>query len=162
VRLRLAGLAVGALVALNACGGSDSSASDSSAADSSAGDPDAGSFSAAADQSTCVADAKAVDSFPHGYPSDFPMPPQTVVFSAQDRGAEGVVVTGVTDLAFKDVLAALNGPAQDAGYKVTSGETEEHDAEADWEGNGYRGRWAIRESAQCAGETVVQVLSSRQ
>jgi hypothetical protein len=156
--------AVGAallLIALAACGNDSSSGS---AGDQSA-DPDAGTssdqFTAAADQTTCVADAKAVDSFPDGYPSDFPMPAQTVVYSVEDRGEDGVVVTGVTDLAFKDVLAALNGPAQDAGYKATSGETEERDAEANWEGNGYRGRWAIRESAHCPGETVVQVLSSK-
>jgi hypothetical protein len=88
------------------------------------------------------------------------MPPQTIVYDAEDRGDEGVVVTGVTDLPFTDVLGALNGPAQDAGFTVTSGETEEHDAEANWSGNGYRGRWAIRESATCPGETVVQVLAA--
>ncbi len=137
--------------ALSGCAGSDSST---------AGDPDEEELSAAADRSTCVADATAVESLPDGYPPDFPMPPQTVVYDAEDRGEEGVVVTGVTDLPFKEVLDALNGPAQDAGYKVTSGETEEHDAEANWAGNGYRGRWAIRESAECPGETVVQILAT--
>ena len=148
----VAALAVIALLSLAACGGSDSSAAGD--------DPDEEEFSAAADRSTCLADAQPVDGFPEGYPADFPMPPQTVVYDAEDRGTEGVVVTGVTDLAFKDVLAALNGPAQDAGFKVTNGETEEHDAEANWDGNGYRGRWAIRESASCPGETVVQVLAT--
>jgi hypothetical protein len=71
------------------------------------------------------------------------------------------VVTGVTSTPFRKVLAALNGPAQRAGFKVTDGETEEHDAEANWVGNGYRGRWAIRESGSCPGETVVQVLSTK-
>jgi hypothetical protein len=150
VRSILTALTVGVLLALSACGGTDSSASV---------DPHQQGFSAAADRSTCLADAKMVTSLPVGYPIAFPMPPQTVVYDAEDRGSEGVVVTGVTDLPFKDVLAALNGPAQDAGYKVTNGETEEHDAEANWEGNGYRGRWAIRESASCPGDTVVQVLS---
>jgi hypothetical protein len=45
---------------------------------------------------------------------------------------------------------------------VTSGETEEDDAEANWAGNGYVGRWAIKKSATCPGETVVQLLSQRQ
>ncbi len=152
MRAGLAGLTVAALLSLAACGGSDSSATGE--------DPDAEEFSAAADRSTCLDDAQPVGDIPDGYPTDFPMPPQTVVYDAEDRGAEGVVVTGVTDLAFKDVLAALNGPAQDAGFKVTNGETEEHDAEANWAGNGYRGRWAIRESASCTGETVVQVLAT--
>jgi hypothetical protein len=149
VATSVAALLVAATLA--GCGGSDSST---------AGDPDEEEFSAAADRSTCLADASPVDSLPDGYPADFPKPPQTIVYAAEDRGEEGVVVTGVTDLPFTDVLDALNGPAQDAGFTVTSGETEEHDAEANWSGNGYRGRWAIRESATCPGETVVQVLAA--
>lgn len=121
---------------------------------------DKGDFEQAADRNTCVADATKVSHLPSGFPQDFPFPPKTVVYSAQDRGKEGVVATGVTSLPFKQVLAALNGPAQDAGYKVTNGETEKHDAEANWAGNSYRGRWAIRESGTCDGETVVQVLAA--
>ena len=108
---------------------------------------------------TCLADAKQVASLPDGFPSDFPFPSKTIVYDAEDRGGDGVIATGVTDLPFKQVLAALNGPAQDAGFKVEDGETEEHDAEADWKGNGFEGRWAIRESGTCTGETVVQVVA---
>jgi hypothetical protein len=118
-------------------------------------------FGAAADTSTCAQDAQQVSSYPDGFPARFPFPPKTVVFHAEDRGADGVVVTGVTRTPFKQVLASLNGPTQRAGFKVTNGETEEHDAEANWTGNGYRGRWAIRESGSCPGETVVQVLSAK-
>ena len=118
-------------------------------------------FSKAADLSTCTKDAKPVATpYPDGFPTDWPFPDQTVVFSAQDRGADGVVVSAISKAAFKDVLATMNGPVEKAGYKVDKGETEEHDAEAEWSGNGYHGRWAIRESATCAGETVVQVLSA--
>jgi hypothetical protein len=115
----------------------------------------------AADTKTCVADAHAVTSYPAGFPKGFVFPDKTVVFHAEDRGPDGVVVTGVTSLPFKQVLASLNGPTQRAGYKVTRGETEEHDAEANWSGHGYRGRWAIRTSGSCPGETVVQVLSTK-
>lgn len=117
--------------------------------------------SGAADRSTCLAQADAV-ALPDGFPRGFPFPGRTVVYDVEDRGDAGTIATGVTDLPFKQVLAGLNGPAQEAGFKVTSGETEEHDAEASWEGNGYRGRWAIRESSSCEGETVVQVLARRE
>jgi hypothetical protein len=137
---------------LSACDG-DAAASE---------DHDSEALSVAADRSTCLADAKPVDALPDGYPEDFPLPPHTVAYDAEDRGEEGVIVTGVTDLPFQQVLQALNGPAQDAGFKVTNGETEEHDAEANWEGNGFRGRWAIRESASCDGEVVIQLLSKKQ
>lgn len=145
--MRGAILAGALLLAMTACG-----------SDPDAADPDAGD-GAAADRSTCVADAEAVADIPEGYPADFPMPPQTVVYDAEDRGAEGVVVTGVTDLPFSEVLDSLNGPAQEAGFAITEGETEEHDAEANWSSDGFRGRWAIRESSSCPGETVVQVLA---
>lgn len=114
----------------------------------------------AADRNVCVAKATKV-STPEGFPTDFPIPPGAVVYDGQDRGDDGVVVTAVTRQPFKDVLAALNGPAQKAGFKVTEGETEKHDAEANWTGNGYRGRWAIRESGSCPGETVIQVLAAK-
>ena len=151
-RVRLVATVAALLLAVTGCGGGSTQAKDR--------DKDKHDFEQAADRSTCVADAKQVSRLPAGFPQHFPFPSQTVVYSAEDRGAEGVVVTGVTSLPFKQVLAALNGPAQDAGYKVTSGETEEHDAEANWTGNHFRGRWAIRESGTCDGETVVQVLAA--
>ena len=115
----------------------------------------------AADRSTCLADATpAATPYPDGAPTDWPFPPSTVVFSVEDRGDSGIILTGVTSTPFQDVLDFMNGTVQDAGFKVTEGETEDHDAEANWEGNGYRGRWAIRESGTCPGETVIQVLST--
>ena len=114
----------------------------------------------AADRSTCLADAQAAATpYPGGVPTDWPWPVATVVFDAEDRGADGTILTATTSTAFTVVLAFLNGTVSDAGYAVTSGETEEHDAEANWSGNGFHGRWAIRESGTCPGETVIQVLS---
>lgn len=151
-RRRLAGSAVVAAMLLlpTACDGGDSDAAD----------PDAGGFSAAADTDTCVKDASQVTSTPDGYPTDFPLPSGTVVFHVEDRGEEGVIATGVTATPFDDVLAAMNA-AKRAGFEVTDGETEEDDAEANWTGNGFTGRWAIKTSAVCPGETVVQLLSKR-
>jgi hypothetical protein len=120
-------------------------------------------FEKAADTSTCVADAKPfTGTKPAGYPADFPLPQGAVLYAVQDRGGDGVVSTAVVKADLKAVLADLNGPAQQAGFKITSGETEDHDAEANWEGGGYRGRWAIRDSASCEGEVVIQLLSKKQ
>ncbi len=120
-----------------------------------------GDLAKAADGTTCVADAKRVTSLPSGFPASFPIPKGAVVYHAEDRGKDGVIVSAITSAPIKDVLAALNGPAQKAGFKVTSGETEKHDAEANWSGNGFRGRWAIKESATCKGEVSIQVLAAR-
>jgi hypothetical protein len=146
-RLLLAPLVTALLLLPTACGGGEES-----------GDPDADQFSAAGDTSTCLADAQQVTSYPDGYPHGYPMPTGTVVFSVEDRGADGVVATGVTATPFDEVLRDMNAAAE-AGYKRTSGETEEDDAEANWTGHGFTGRWAIKKSASCSGETVVQLLS---
>ena len=125
-------------------------------------DKDAGhEFSAAADRNICKADAKPLGSpYGDGFPQEFPFPPQTTVYDYEDRGDTGAIVTGITSAPFKDVLDHLNHAAVDAGFAITEGETEEHDAEANWTSQEYRGRWAIRESATCPGETVVQVLAA--
>jgi hypothetical protein len=125
-----------------------------------ASDPDTDQLSTAADTSTCVDDATTVSSFPDGYPQDFPMPKGTVVFHVEDRGQDGVIATGVTATPFDDVLKALND-AKQAGFAVTSGETEDNDAEANWTGHGYLGRWAIKKSASCPDQTVIQLLSKK-
>ena len=151
-----AALAATALLAgtLSACGGQNASekASEQKAEEG---------FSAAADLSTCRDEAGPADT-PYGdaFPQDWPFPAKTVVFNAEDRGADGTIVTAISSTPFKQILAFMNHDVVGEGFAIEKGETEEHDAEAEWEGNGYRGRWAIRESAQCQGETVIQVLST--
>jgi hypothetical protein len=139
------------LLLLTACGGGGGADSADSAA---------GGLASAADTSTCVRDAQPVTSTPGGYPTSFPLPDGTVVFHVEDRGQDGVIATGVTGTPFDDVLASMNA-ASKSGFKLTSGETEEDDAEADWSGQGFTGRWAIKKSASCPGETVIQLLSKR-
>jgi hypothetical protein len=140
------------VLALTSCSGGESDA------DPDAHDSDAGGFSAAAGTDTCVDDATAVTSTPDGYARSFPLPEGTVVYHVEDRGQDGVIATGVTATPFDEVLHAMNA-AEQAGFHVTSGETEDDDAEANWTGNGFVGRWAIKKSAACPGQTVIQLLS---
>lgn len=108
----------------------------------------------------CAKDAPAKQvGLPSGFPSDFPLPPGTVVFSADNRGQDGIVVTGVTSTPFKSVLAALQSQLPAHGYTPKEGETEPHDAESNWTSASFDGRWAIREIPQCAGDTLVNVLA---
>lgn len=145
---------------LAGCGdGSGSSGSESASEKAKEG----AGFEKAADTSTCVADAKAYSgTLPASFPRAFPLPDGTVLYNVEDRGADGVIGTGVVKAGLDDVLAVLNGKAQDDGFAISDGETEDHDAEANWAGNGFRGRWAIRDSATCDGEVVIQLLSKQQ
>jgi hypothetical protein len=143
--------AAGLVLSLPACGGTAST--DKGKADE--------HESRAADTSTCAADAKAVPT-PYGgeFPDGWPFPGGTTVYDVEDRGDQGTIVTAISTAPFQQVLDFLNHEVVAAGFRIESGETEKHDAEAEWVGNGHRGRWAIRQSAQCPGETVVQVLAA--
>jgi hypothetical protein len=144
--------AVALLLVLGACGGKATTAEERSGERG---------LEQAADRTTCAADAKAVAT-PYGgqFPGGWPFPPGTTVYDVEDRGAQGTIVTAISTAPFRTILDFLNGDVVRAGFRVESGETEEHDAEAEWAGQGHRGRWAIRESASCPGETVIQVLAA--
>jgi hypothetical protein len=156
VRRAAAALAAAALLgaSLSSCGGK-SEAEKEREAKAKEG------FSAAADMKTCSKDAKpAAKPYGSSFPKSWPFPQQSIVFNAEDRSGAGTIVTAVSSAPFKDVLAFMNKDVVAAGFKIKDGETEAHDAEAEWAGHGYTGRWAIRESASCHGDTVIQVLSA--
>jgi squalene cyclase len=160
--VRAAALAAALLLglpALTACGGgSDAEESSSERAREQAAEQE---LETAADRSTCRADAEAVDApYADGFPQAWVFPPDTTVYDVEDREGTGVIVTGISSAQFADILDFLNHDAVDAGFAVTEGETEEHDAEANWKAGDEVGRWAIRESADCPGETVVQVFAA--
>jgi len=155
-RSALSGLLTLAVMALAGC---DTDADSSSGADSE--EAKDGDLAVAADQSTCRDEATEL---PEPYSSDFPsawlFPPETTVFDVEERPSAGTIVTAVSTLPFQDVLTFLNEDEVDAGFAITDGETEEDDAEANWTSEDHRGRWTIRKSAECPGETVVQVLAA--
>lgn len=145
---------------LSACGAGDTSTA-ASGGTSSEGSPESdGDHEMAPDQNTCVADAQALDApYADGFPDAFVFPPHTVVYDVENRDGTGVIVTAVTSTPFAEVLQFMNGTEVAAGFKILTGETEDHDAEANWKSRDQTGRWAIRESGSCAGETVIQVLA---
>ncbi|HEY0166253.1 MAG TPA: hypothetical protein VGB75_04345 [Jatrophihabitans sp.] len=115
---------------------------------------------AAAGAAVCLKDAKAAQ-LPDGFPTNFPLPAGTIVTSAENRGDAGLVIEGVTNTAFKDVLKGLQDDLPAKGFTLKNGETEPHDAESDWTSAEFDGRWAIREMSQCAGETSVSVVARK-
>lgn len=141
-------------LALSGCGASEGGGAATE-------DADPEGAQAVADTSVCVADASPAPSpYAGDFPSDWPFPDGAVVHGAEDRGDSGTVVTAVVASDFPEVLDFMNEDVVGAGFAIESGETEDDDAEAEWSGNGYRGRWSIRESATCDGETVIQVLAA--
>ena len=163
---RVAGLSAALLLglaALTACGGDAGTheSSSESASEKAQEHESEQEMETAADRSVCQADAEPVDKpYADGFPDAWTFPPQTTVYDVEDREGTGVIVTGISSLPFRQILDYLNHDAVDAGFEITEGETEEHDAEANWASGDQQGRWAIRESADCPGETVIQVYAA--
>jgi hypothetical protein len=80
-----------------------------------------------------------------------PLPSGAVPVDVRHSSNNRVIVTSVVPSAEKDVLAAMQRNFSSAGLKLTEGETEEHDAESNFTGNGITGRWGIRELTGCDG-----------
>jgi hypothetical protein len=97
---------------------------------------------------------------PSGFPRDFYVPEGTRLVGS-GRVHDGAAVIGITEMDLADVRDLLMGPAQAQGWSVTRTRSSPHRAEASWEGEGYVGRWALRESTRCPGYVVVQVVAAR-
>jgi hypothetical protein len=108
----------------------------------------------------CIDEAKDTE-IPAAFPSDFPLPDGAKVYATEERSGGRTIVYAVVDTDEKDVLKVMQTDVPKAGYTLTEGEVEERDAESNWKGNGYTGRWAIREIAGCTEQTSVTVLSAK-
>lgn len=169
-RLALSLTGVVAALVLSACG-SDSagtksadnaSADNEKAATESEAGPDPESVSVTPNGVTCAGNATAAPTpYSDKAPADLPLPPDTVIYGVDDRGDTGVVLTGVSASPLDTVREYFNTRWPQAGYTLLEGETEELDAESNWDSTDYTGRWAIQDiSADCPGETGIQVLST--
>lgn len=109
----------------------------------------------------CVEAVAKPAEIPGSFPPDFPLPPGSVVYGSEQRSGGRTIVYAVVDRDVKAVLEQMQDGVRGAGYELTEGEVEERDAESNWAGNSYTGRWAIREVAGCRGQTSVTVLAAR-
>src|SRR2546426_10898054 len=86
----------------------------------------------------------------HVQPPSIPLPDGTVI-SSRRRRLGSTVWSGVAPGSLDDVRASFVKRLRSAGYDISGGGGEEHDAEAEVEGNGVRGRLKLRDVAGCSG-----------
>jgi hypothetical protein len=89
------------------------------------------------------------------------LPAGSVVIGSETRSGGRIIVYAASPHNVKSTLHSMQ-QIPDGGFKLTEGEVEEHDAESNWIGNGYLGRWAIREMPDCNDQTSVTVLAQKQ
>lgn len=99
----------------------------------------------------CPGQASAVK-LPTGWA--VPLPDGAVPVDVRNDTNGRVIVTAVVPVSEKDTLHAMQSKFAAAGLKLTEGETEEHDAESNFTGNGLTGRWGIRELSGCPGSAT--------
>jgi len=105
----------------------------------------------------CAKDAQPV-TVPASFPASAAVPDGYVVTGVEARSAGRTVVTAVSPKPFKQTLADMQAAYSTRGWSASEGEVEERDAESNFDGNGLRGRWAIREIPDCTDNTSVSVL----
>jgi hypothetical protein len=157
--LRGAFIGLVAAATLSACGGAEQEQTSGESADGH--ETETPVSVEAVDQTVCRAEATAVPD-PHAgdFPDEWVFPPETTVYHREDRAGVGVILTAVSEAPFDQILDFLNKDEVDAGFAITGGETEDDDAEADWSSDAWSGRWTIRKSGTCPGETVIQVFAA--
>jgi hypothetical protein len=106
---------------------------------------------------TCAANAKRVD-LSDSFPAQAGLPAGYVVTAVESRSAGRTVVTAVSPKPFRQTLAEMQSAYSTRGWTPSEGEVEERDAESSFDGNGLRGRWAIREIPDCTDNTSVSLL----
>jgi hypothetical protein len=125
-----------------------------------AGQPSSSATQANPTLPACVKVAQTI-AMPPEFPANFPLPPGTVITSREDRsGGRTIINTVVPSLDVKGVAGFFEQALPKAGFKITDGESEPGDAEANYEGNGYKGRWKVSSIDGCPGAVTLTVLAA--
>ncbi len=89
------------------------------------------------------------------------VPEDYALASVETRSGDRTVVAGVVPHAFRDALTSLRTAYEQAGLVLDHGEVEERDAESNFHGKGYEGRWALREVPGCPSSTTLSLVVTK-
>jgi hypothetical protein len=95
---------------------------------------------------------------PAELPASFPLPPGTVMTSQERRSGGRLIVHTLAPSDAKAVARFFERELPAAGFRLTGGESEPGEAEANYEGSGYVGRWVARDVTGCPGAVSLDVL----
>jgi hypothetical protein len=97
---------------------------------------------------------------PPEFPANFPLPPGTVITARENRSDDRIILTTVVPaLDVKGAAQFFEQALPKAGFTITEGESEPGEAEANYEGNGYKGRWKVNSIDGCSGAISLTVLA---
>jgi hypothetical protein len=97
---------------------------------------------------------------PAAFPAAFPLPPGTAITSQESRSGGRIIIhTLVPALDVKGVAEFFERELPKAGFEITEGESEPGEAEANYQGQGFTGRWKVNTIDGCVGAVTLQVLA---
>ncbi len=94
---------------------------------------------------------------PEELPKGLPLPPGTILTSAQTPFPGQLVLRGVIPAELGDAASFFRDELPGAGYEVGRGDSERGEVEALFTGEGLRGGWRVNAIARCP-EAVGLVL----
>lgn len=98
---------------------------------------------------------------PSEFPARFPLPPGVVITRHEWRTQNRLIIYTVVPYDWQTTLTYLNKAVPGAGFELSGGEMEIGlEAESDYAGNGYRGRWVLHAIAGCPDVSTLTVLSA--
>ena len=95
---------------------------------------------------------------PGGFPSDFPLPPGTVLTSAASPFKAQLVIVGLIPGDLQEAAGFFSDSLPDHGYKVGIGDAEGTESEAPFTGKGFRGKWRVNGIPNCQAVKLTLVL----
>jgi hypothetical protein len=97
---------------------------------------------------------------PGAFPERFPLPRGAVVREGRDDGST-MNVEALVPGEIRDVAESLLAGLPDAGFELGEGDSEEHEAESHFSGNGFAGFFKLNTVGGCAGANTLAVVLTR-
>jgi hypothetical protein len=104
------------------------------------------------------AGATTVIERPTDFPARLPLPPGTVIASEERRSGGRIILHTFVPSGIRDVALFFDKELPASGYRQSGGESEEGEAEANFEDASLKGRWRARSIDQCPGAVSLDVL----
>lgn len=98
---------------------------------------------------TCAKTGKRVTR-PDELPSDFPLPPGTVITSSGMPYPGQLLIGGVIPFDIQNAAEFFVDELPRAGYELGRGDSEQGEAEAPFTGHGVRGKWKVNGILNCS------------
>lgn len=90
---------------------------------------------------------------------DLPLPDRTKVYVVEERGDNGVIITGVTDQPFRSSASLMRARYREPPFTIVGYDRNATAFGANWTGRSISGRWVLTDiTPLCPGDTEVKIL----